>query len=239
MQATLFEFRNRWWIFFALFSVAFFLYAFDHVNFGIALTDWVAKLRGVTATDNSYRITFGCGALLLALAALVRTWGTSYLQADVMRDIAVHTEKLVSDGPYRYVRNPLYLGNILMAAGVGVMASRVGFVVLLVGMIIFVLRLLLREEAELLRDQGESYRRYYEAVPRLLPSITPRVPAAGHAPNWGSAFRVELMYWLESVAVTAFAVTLKIVVFWVLFVVAMSSSFWLKRPGERKPSGAS
>ena len=239
MQATLFEFRNRWWIFFALFSVAFFLYAFDHVNFGIALTDWVAKLRGVTATDNSYRITFGCGAQLLALAALIRTWGTSYLQADVMRDISVHTEKLVSDGPYRYVRNPLYLGNILMAAGVGVMASRVGFVVLFMGMTIFVLRLLLR-------DQGESYPRYYEAVPRLLPSITPRVPAAGprvpaagHAPNWGSAFRVELMYWLELVAVTAFAVTLKIVVFWVLFAVAMSSSFLLKRPGETKPSGAS
>ena len=99
------------------------------------------------------------------------------------------------------------------------------------------LRLLLREEAELRRDQGESCRRYYEAVPRLLPSITPRVPAAGHAPNW--VFRVELMYWLELVAVTAFAVTLKIVVFWVLFAVAMSSSFLLKRPGERKPSGAS
>jgi hypothetical protein len=136
------------------------------------------------------------------------------------------------------VRNPLYLANILLAAGVGVMASRVGFVVLFVGMIIFVLRLLLREEAELLRDQGESYRRYYQAVPRLLPSTTPRVPAAGHAPNWGSAFLVELMYWLESVAVTAFAVTLKIAVFWVLFVVAMSSSFLLKRPGKRKPSGA-
>jgi multidrug transporter EmrE-like cation transporter len=42
MQATLFEFRNLWWIFFALFSVTFFLYALDHVNFGIALTDWVA-----------------------------------------------------------------------------------------------------------------------------------------------------------------------------------------------------
>ena len=48
-----------------------------------------------------------------------------------------------------------------------------------------------------------------------------------------------MMYRLEAVAVGAFAVTLKIVVFWVLFAVAMSSSFLLKRPGERKPSGAS
>jgi hypothetical protein len=127
----------------------------------------------------------------------------------------------------------------LMAAGVGVMASRVGFVVLFVGMFVFVLRLLLREEAELLRDQGELYRRYYEAVPRLLPSIAPRVPAAGLAGNWGPAFRVEMMYWLEAVAVAAFAVTLKIVVFWVLFAVATSSAFLLKRPGERKASGAS
>jgi hypothetical protein len=47
-----------------------------------------------------------------------------------MRDSRVHTERVLADGPYRYVRNPLYLGNILMATGIGLMASRIGFLVL-------------------------------------------------------------------------------------------------------------
>lgn len=70
-----------------------------------------------------------------------------------MRDSEVHTDKLLADGPYRYVRNPLYLGNILMSAGIGLMASRIGFVVLSLGMTLFVIRLLLPEEAELSRAQ--------------------------------------------------------------------------------------
>jgi len=75
----------------------------------------------------------------------------------------------VADGPYRHLRNPLYLGTILLAVAIGTMASRIGFLVLTVGMILFVYRLILREEANLLRSQGESYRRYFEAVPRLIP----------------------------------------------------------------------
>lgn len=108
-----------------------------------------------------------------------------------MRDSEVHTEKLLADGPYRYVRNPLYLGNILMSAGIGLMASRIGFVVLSLGMTIFVIRLLLREEAELSRAQGEPYRRYCSAVPRLVPSLTPRVPSAGNAPTGPKGFALN------------------------------------------------
>ena len=236
MQASLFEFRNRWWIIFTIFGVAFFIYFLDPVNAGGAITDWIAKHRGVTASDNAYRVTFAVGALLVAIAALLRTWGTSYLQADVMRDSEVHTERLVADGPYRYVRNPLYLGNIFMAAGVGLMASRLGFLILFFGMTIFVLRLLLREEAELLRDQGESYRRYCDAVPRLLPSLSPRVPPAGHAPHWGQGVRTELMYWLIAVAIAAFAVTLNIKIFWGIFAIAFASAFLYEKPAKKVDS---
>jgi protein-S-isoprenylcysteine O-methyltransferase Ste14 len=233
VQATLWEFRNRWYVISGIFAVAFMLYSVDHVNAAQALGDWLAKWRGVAATDNSYRLIFLVGATLVAIAALIRTWGTSYLQAYVMRDSAVHTERLVADGPYRFVRNPLYLGNILMAVGIGLMASRAGFVVLVVGMTICVLRLLLREEAELLRDQGDSYRRYCAAVPRLFPAVTPRVPSAGNAPRWGQGFRAELMYWLMAAAVAAFAATLNLKVFWAIFAVAFASSWLYKSPPEK------
>ena len=235
MQATLFEFRNRWWIFAGLFSVACLAYAIDHMNMGQAIGYWIS---GINVTDNTYRIIFGCAALLQVLCAFLRTWGTSYLRAEVMSDTRIHTEKLLADGPYRHVRNPLYLGNIIMAIAIGVMASRVGFVILTVGIFIFTLRLLLREEAELAKDQGEAYLRYCAAVPRLLPSPWPRVPAAGNQAHWLQGFRAELMYWLMAVALGGFAITLKILVYWIGFALAMSSA-WVYKGPERKHDSAS
>jgi protein-S-isoprenylcysteine O-methyltransferase Ste14 len=239
MQATEFEFRNRWWIIFFLFMVAFQAYAVDHVNTGKAIAGWICRLLNIPLTDNVLRIVFGCGTLLLALASFFRTWGTSYLQAEVMRDSRVHTEKLLADGPYRYVRNPLYLGNIIMAVAIGIMASRLGFVILATGMTFFVIRLLLREEAELARDQGEPYRRYCAAVPRLVPSLRPRVPAAGNPAHWNQGFRAELMYWLMSLAMAGLAVTLSVKVFWGIFIVAIALSWVYKRPKEKHDSAAS
>jgi protein-S-isoprenylcysteine O-methyltransferase Ste14 len=233
MQATEFEFRHRWWIFAGLFALGFMAYAIDHVNSASAFADWLAARFSTTANDHWYRLTFTGGALLVTAAALIRTWGTAYLDAEVMRDGRVHTEKLVADGPYRYVRNPLYFGNILMAIGAGLMASRAGFAILAVGMTIFVLRLLLREENHLLRDQGESYRRYYAAVPRLVPSLRPRTQAAGNAPRWGQAFRAELMYWMISLAMGVFAATLNLKFFWGIFAVALATSFFGKRPRQK------
>lgn len=232
MKATDFEFRNRWWVFSAIFALAFTSYMVDHVNAGAGAVDWLMRHFGRTATDDNYRIIFALGALLVAAAALIRTWATSHLNAEVMRDARVHTERIVADGPYRYVRNPLYLANILMAAGVGVMASRTGFVILLVGMTIFVIRLLLREEDELRRDRGESYQQYCEAVPRLLPFIVPRIPAAGNPARWGQGFRAELMYWLCSIAIGVFAITLNIKYFWAIFIVAVAISFLYQPPEE-------
>ena len=236
MQASLFEFRHRWWIFSSIFAVAFFAYSLDPVNCGVAIADWVAKRHG-PVSDNGYRLVFACGALLLTIAAFLRTWGTAYLQANVMRDSRVHTERLLADGPYRYVRNPLYLGNIFMAVGVGLMASRIGFLILLFAMTIFVVRLLLREESELLRDQGERYRSYWAAVPRLVPSLVPRVPSAGNLPHWTDGFRAELMYWVLALAMWAFAITLNIKVFWGIFAVAIALS-WFYRRSEPKDTSS-
>lgn len=234
MQASLFEFRHRWWVIFFIFFIAFLAYFLDPVNCGVAIVGWLAKHLGTTPTAHAYRLIFAFSALLLTLAALLRSWGTSYLDAEVMRDSEVHTERLLADGPYRYVRNPLYLGNIFMAVGIGLMASRSGFLILSLGMTVIVIRLILREEAELLRNQGEPYRRYCAIVPRLIPSLSPRVPRAGNAPHWGQGFRAELMYWLLVLAVAAFAVTLNIKLFWGVFAAAIASSWTLKSPKTKK-----
>lgn len=217
MPATLLEFRHRWWVIFTIFLVAFSAYFIDPKTSAVAIADWIAARLGTTASADSYRLVFAVGSLLVFVAAILRTWGTSYLRADVMRDSRVHTERLVADGPYRYVRNPLYIGNILLAIGVGLMASRIGVVILVAGMTWFVLRLIGREEAELARDQGEAYQRYRGTVRKLLPSLTPRVPPAGNVPHWGPAIRVEAAYWLMALALGVFALTLNVRLFWAIF----------------------
>ena len=239
MKATVFEFRYRWWIIFSIFFLAFSVYFVDHENSTEGIAHWGATHLGITITNNTFRLILAFGALLVAVAALLRTWGTSYLKAEVMRDSRVHTEKLLADGPYRYVRNPLYLGNILMAIGIGLMASRTGFLILSLGMTVFVIRLLLREEADLLRDQGEPYRRYCAAVPRLVPSLKPRLPSAGNVAHWGQGLRAESMYWLLAFAMAVFAVTLDMKLFWAIFALAVAASwFFHKVPRPKSKEGA-
>ena len=114
----------------------------------------------------------------------------------------------VADGPYRYVRNPLYLGVLLLSAGMGLMASRAGWLVLVAGSALFYLRLALREEAALTATQGEPYDLYKNTVPRIIPSLTPRLASSGRNAHWGQALAGESFMWAFAVATLLFAITL-------------------------------
>lgn len=80
--------------------------------------------------------------------------------------------KFVAVGPYRYVRNPMYLGAVAVIIGVGLvlrspaaLAVAVFFVVLAHSFLVFY------EEPSLDRRFGESYQRYKESVHRWLPRV--------------------------------------------------------------------
>jgi phospholipid methyltransferase len=146
--------------------------------------------------------------LLTAAAAALRTWASAYLRTTVVKDQALHADRLVADGPYRHLRNPLYLGTVLLAVCFGLMASRLGFVVIVGGLLVVVLRLIGREEAALSRTQGAAYAEYVARVPRLWPALAPRVPASGARPEWRQAISGELMMWAFALGAGAFAVTL-------------------------------
>lgn len=214
MRATEFEFRYRALLNLFHFWLAFQIYVIDHVNVVQAVVPWVAGLTGLRARVLT-RVLFALGALLVGLAAAIRTWAAAYLRSDVVHDMNLHVETLVADGPYRYVRNPLYLGTFLMTVGVGFLASRVGFAILAGGAAIRILRLIGREEAELALQQGEKFSAYRRRVPRLLPALTPRVPAGGLEPQWGQAFLGEAFMWWCLLALTAFTVTLRARVAWI------------------------
>lgn len=212
MKATNWEFKNRAWIFGLILGGTFFMYAIDPQNSTAALANWLAPRLGMDATLLA-RLLFALAAAVLALAAFVRTWASSYLHARVVYAAEVKTVSLVADGPYRWVRNPLYFGNVLMAFAMGAMMSRPGSVTVLVAMVVFSYRLILREETELQASQGEQYERYRKAVPRLWPSLWPRIASAGSRPRWSEGFAAESYYWGFAAAIAAFAITLNQKVF--------------------------
>ena len=196
-------FRYRFWLFTATFMIGFGLSTVDHTNATVAL---VQRL-----SDNplALRAAFASLALLVVLAALIRTWAAAYLRSSVVHDGRLHTDALVASGPYRYVRNPLYIGVLLFGVGLGMLASRIGAIVIIGGVVAITLALIDEEERQLTAAQGESYAAYKRTVPRLLPSLTPRLPAASLAPRWGQAFAGEGMFWGFALGMILFAVTLQ------------------------------
>ncbi|HTR48461.1 MAG TPA: hypothetical protein VMM16_13855, partial [Verrucomicrobiae bacterium] len=125
------------------------------------------------------------------------------------------------------------------AVGLGFLAPRSGFFFISIGMLVFVYRLALREETTLLASQGESYRRYLAAVPRLFPSLVPRIPASGAKPNWLDGFTGELFMWSGAGAMLAFTLTRQIVYFWIVFGAGMVIYFLQSYLRSRRKRGHS
>jgi protein-S-isoprenylcysteine O-methyltransferase Ste14 len=144
-------FRHRFVWFTLVFAVGFALWYVDHVNVTVALVHAVGWGGG------AIRAAFAVAALLLVLAALIRTWAAAYLQTSVVHDVRTHTDKLVASGPYRYVRNPLYIGGLLLSVGMAMLASQIGAIVIVGGALAITLGLIGEEERQLTANQGESY----------------------------------------------------------------------------------
>lgn len=225
MRASNWEFRNRAMIFGLIIACSFALYSWDHFSAIQVLVNWLGPKIGLNPDALAHSVFFAA-ALLLGLAALLRTWASAYLHAAVVYASEVKTATLVADGPYRRVRNPLYLGNIMMAIAMASMMSRSGAAAASILMWLFCYRLIIREEAELKARQGEQYVRYCNAVPRLWPALSPRVPASGKAVNWKAGFKAELWYWGFAASLAAFAATLVLKYFFIILSASILL-FWI------------
>ncbi|MGH9587732.1 MAG: methyltransferase family protein [Acidobacteriaceae bacterium] len=134
-------------------------------------------------------------AILLAAAATVfRVWGTAYIGGGVVRSGAMHAHGIVASGPYRFLRNPLYLGLLLFALAVSILMPPSGAVFFLIANFVQFWRLILREEFFLEMQQGESYRTYKSAVARMLPRPATSIPKSTAEPRWPQAFVSEVFY---------------------------------------------
>lgn len=149
-----------------------------------ARSGWIG-LAAATATVTL--IAFAC----LATGTILRVWGTAYIGTSVMSGAAMQGDRLVAVGPYRYVRNPLYLGAWLLAFGASILMPPGGAAFFLPGFSIFILFLIFAEERFLSGRSGEAYQQYRRGVPRLLPRLSPQ-------PGASDILRQARPHWLQS-----------------------------------------
>ncbi len=120
------------------------------------------------------------GAVILAAGATL-SYASFWLFITRGRGTAFPTEppkELVIRGPYRYVRNPMYIGNLTIIFGEALCLTSPALLLYTLAMCITThFYVTTSEEPALTRRYGDLYRRYVSTTPRWLP----RPPAGGPA----------------------------------------------------------
>jgi len=199
MKATPFEFRFRFFILAAIYFLGFaapwnYWLHLDSIRTWQLLAAWPAR-SGWISFSTATVVVLLLGIVWAFKGAFLRTWGTAYLSPSVVHDQAMHGEGVIAAGPYRYVRNPLYLGNFIHTLALALLMPPSGAIFCILAISLFQLRLIAAEESFLTTKLGESYTEYRAKVPRLIPALRSRVPASTLQPNWPLAFLGEIYMW--------------------------------------------
>lgn len=146
-----------------------------------SLRAWAFRMRGglwtglflvLLALAKPTGPSLAMGLALVVLGQLLRFWAAGSI--GLYRGEEVKAERLVSWGPYGWIRNPLYLANGLMGLGWALSAGWQG-VALFLGsfLVIYPLLIIPHEEAFLEERFGEAFRTFRATTPMLFPSQIP------------------------------------------------------------------
>lgn len=111
---------------------------------------------------------FSAGLLLVLAGQMLRFWAAGYIPK--YRTEVIGAPVLVTWGPYRWVRNPLYAGNAVMGLGWSLMVSWGWVAAFIVAfLLLYSLIVIPAEESFLAEKFGETYTEYKSKVPPLFP----------------------------------------------------------------------
>lgn len=114
------------------------------------------------------------GSALILAGMVVRVWAAGMLEKG---------GDLCTDGPYRFVRHPLYLGSTVAAVGFAVMMNVVwGWVVIVPLFLVLYAAQVLSEERHLRAIHGAAHARFAADVPLIVP--WPGRAAGGTGRRW-------------------------------------------------------
>lgn len=165
------------------------------MNTGSPVRNWMFRCRSYTplpfllamvlfARPTVWSLTLGF--LVVLAGEALRFWGVAIVGAETRTTGTVGGTYLVTTGPFAHVRNPLYLGNMTVYAGIGIMAWALMPWLPVAALLWFVFQytLIIKGEEDFLEEKfGAAYARYRAAVRRFFPRLRPYVdesPAPKH-----------------------------------------------------------
>ena len=197
MRATAFEFRMRMAIMFILVAVGFWAPWTGSLGLGgrASLLEWAAiqiSRAGLLSFTVAAAAVIAFASFIAFVGAAFRVSGTAWLGQGTVNSFEMRAGSVVAAGPYRYVRNPLYIGTWCMVAAIAFVMPVSGALFCMALLSLFLLRLILAEEAFLTGHIGETYVAYCRTVPRLFPRLRATLPHSPQAPRWGRALLAEI-----------------------------------------------
>jgi protein-S-isoprenylcysteine O-methyltransferase Ste14 len=149
---------------------------------------------------------------LLAGGQLLRFWAAGVIPK--YRTLTLDAPRLVTWGPYAFVRNPLYAGNALMGCGWSLMAGWLWVATFAAAFLsIYTFAIIPYEESFLAGKFGGEYLRYKSVTPALIPAFSgPGRPLAGELFDPGRSWFMERHSLFMNAAVTTL-VGLRLLVF--------------------------
>lgn len=107
----------------------------------------------------------GIGLVLIGM--IIRIWAQQHLHYRLK--VRKH---LTATGPFSFVRNPIYIGNIIICIGATMTSELLWFVPITLLYCLWIYSMVVRyEEVHLSEKYGESYRHYMVEVPRWVPRL--------------------------------------------------------------------
>lgn len=199
MKATALEFRLRFLILVIIYTLGFiapwnFALHFDTIRTWQLLAAWAYRYAHLGFSAATVSVLMLAIFFALAAAAL-RTWASAYIGAAIVQDSSMHGEQVVAAGPYRYLRNPLYLGTFIHTLALALLMPPTGAIFTILAIGFFQLRLIAAEEVFLANKIGEPYRAYCTSVPSLLPTFKSQLAASPTHPAWLNAILGEIYMW--------------------------------------------
>lgn len=140
-------------------------------------------------------LSMAIGAIVVVVGELMRFWGVAYAGSLTRVTGSVGAPELIVAGPFAYVRNPLYVGNITIYTGIGIMSNALWPWLVITAFCWFVFQyiVIVKLEEGFLAKEFANYAEYRANVPRFIPRLTPyRTPAqANQRPDTAGALRSE------------------------------------------------
>ena len=113
----------------------------------------------------------GAGVAITMLGEAIRLWGVRHI-GSISRTRSERLGPLIDTGPFGYVRNPLYIGNVLLWVGFALTARLWWLAPLTLALLAAEYHAIVGWEERLLVQRiGDAYRDYMRRVPRWIPTL--------------------------------------------------------------------